>query len=296
MKIVFEEQTMAVNTKTLIQNIFIGLIVAAALFSSLIVLSYSMFKIVIVAAVLITAAMWLVLFGKPKRILKYIVLTVMIFAISFASVEAYLFQNSGLPPTYLPTQPNETLSTQTMLNASLTEIIGDIEQSATFSLLKLEHRNMIFESVGLNPFGITGGIDVKYFIEDTHSYVQFTSWGGRQYHVSISHLVGQPFSEKYSSMQTVEQTLMQIDALSLQGFYDKALQIAQNRTSNLPTIDSLSISISYESYRDYQGLTLQLLGNHETVLPGGNINGESVLIADFQPDGTLLYMSQPTQQ
>jgi len=286
---------MAVNTKTVIQNIFIGLIVAAALFSSFIVLSYSVFKIVIVAAVLITAVMWLVLFGKPKRILKYIVLTVMIFAITFASVEVYLFQNSGYPPTYSPMKPNDTLSMQTMLNASLTEIIRGIEQSTSFRLLKLEHGNIIFESIGLNPIGI-GGIDVNYFIEDTHSYVRFTSSGDRQYHISISHLIGQPFSEKYSSMQTVEQTLTQIDALSLQGFYNKALQIAQNRTSDLPTIDSLSISISYEGYRDYQGITLQMLGHHETVLPDGSINGKGVLIADFQPDGTLLYMSQPAPQ
>jgi hypothetical protein len=286
---------MAVNTKTVIQNIFIGLIVAAALFSSFIVLSYSVFKIVIVAAVLITAVMWLVLFGKPKRILKYIVLTVMIFAITFASVEVYLFQNSGYPPTYSSMKPNDTLSMQTMLNASLTEIIRGIEQSTSFRLLKLEHGNIIFESIGLNPIGI-GGIDFNYFIEDTHSYVRFTSSGGRQYHISISQLIGQPFSEKYSSMQTVEQTLTQIDALSLQGFYDKALQIAQNRTSDLPTIDSLSISISYEGYRDYQGITLQMLGHHETVLPNGSINGKGVLIADFQPDGTLLYMSQPTPQ
>lgn len=284
---------MAANTKTVIQNIFIGLIVAAALFSSLIVLSYSVFKIVIVAAVLITAVMWFVLFGKPKRILKYIVLTVMIFAISFASVETYLFQNSGYPPTNSPTQPNDTLSMQTMLNASLAEIVRGIEQSAAFSLLKLEHGNLFFESVGLNPIGITRGIDVKYFIEDIHSYVRFTSWGGRQYHVSISRLIGQPFSEKYSSTQTVEEALMQIDALSLQGFYDKALQIAQNRTSDLPTIDSLSISISYEGYRGYQGITLQMRGTHETVLPDGSINGRGVLIADFQPDGTLIYMSRP---
>jgi hypothetical protein len=281
---------MAVNAKTIIQNILIGIIVAVALFSSILILSYSVIKIIVIPAILITGLIWLVSRGKIKRVLKFLVLFTMIFAISFASIEAYLFQNAGYPP--VPSQPDVTVSMQTMLNASLTEIVRGIEQGPTFSLLRLEHANLIFESIGLNPIGIAGGISVNYFIEDTHSIARFASWDGRQYKVTISRLIGQPFSEKYQSMQTAEETLMQIDSLGLQWFYDQALDLAQNRTVDLPTVDSLSISLTYESYRDYHGITVQLIGSHQTVMPDNTIRGSGILIASFQPDGTLLYMSQ----
>lgn len=285
---------MAANTKTIIQNVIIGLIVALALFSSIIILSNSIVKISVIAIILITGIIWLATHGKIKKALKISLIIVMLFAISFASAEAYLFQNAGYPPTYSPSQP--TLSMQTMLNASVTEIVQGIEQSPTFHLLKLEHKEITLESIGLNPIGVTGGIYVTYFIEDTHSIARFTSSGGHQYRLSISQLIGQPFSQKYPSTQTAQDTLMQIDTLGLNWFYNEALQIAQNRTSNLPTIDSLSISLTYESNSGYQGITIQLIGSHQTVLPNGSINGEGVLIADFQPDGTLIYMSRPTQQ
>lgn len=286
---------MAVNAKTIIQNVIIGLIVAVALFSSIIILSYSAIKIIVISSILITSIIWLASRGRVKKVLKFLVLAIMIFAISFASVETYLFQNAGYPPTYSPSQPNVTLTMQTMLNASLSEIIQGIEQSPTFNLLKIEHGNLILESIGLNPIGITAGISVTYFIENTHSIARFASWNGRQYKVSISQLIGQPFSEKYRSAQTVEDTLKQIDTLGLNWLYNEALEIAQNRTAGLPTIDSLSISLTYEGYRDYQGITLQLIGSHQTVMPDDSIRGNSVLIASFQPDGTLIYMSQPPQ-
>jgi len=274
-------------------NIIVGFLVVTGLFCSVLLLSSSWIKLLIIALALTGGLLWLVSRTRLRSIFKYVVVLIMIFAISFTSLEAYFFQNSGYPITYSPTKSNSSLSMQTILNASLTEIVAGIEQSAAFSLLKLEHGNIILESIGLNPIGVTEGIEVRFFIEDVHAYAQFTSWGGHQYHVSISQLIGQPFSEKYSSMQTVQEPLMQIDALNLQGFYDKALQIAQNRTLDLPTIDSLSISISYESHGEYQGMTLQMLGYHETVLPDGRINGNGVLIADFKPDGTLIYMTKP---
>ncbi len=284
---------MAVNAKTIIQNILIGLIVAIALFSSLIILSYSTIKIILISTILITALIWFVSHGRIKRALKFLVLSIMIFAISFAGTEAYLFQNAGYPP--VPSQSDVTVSMQTMLNVSLTEIVRGIEQSPTFSLLRLEHGTLIFESIGINPIGIAGGISVSYFIEDTHSIARFSCWDGGQYRVSISHLIGQPFSEEYGSTQTSGETLIQIDALGLQWFYDQAIGLAQNRTADLPTVDSLSISLNYEKYGDYQGITVQLIGSHQTVLPDGNIHGNGVLIASYQPDGTLLYMSQPPQ-
>jgi hypothetical protein len=57
----------------------------------------------------------------------------------------YLFQNAVYPSTYSPSELNVTLTMQTVLNASLSEIIEGIEQSATFSLLKIEHGTMALE-------------------------------------------------------------------------------------------------------------------------------------------------------
>jgi hypothetical protein len=83
---------------------------------------------------------------------------------------------------------------------------------------------------------------------------------------------------------TAKEAFAQIDALGLQWFYNRALEIAQNRTGGVPKIDALSFTMTYESNGNYEGITLLLIGS---------LNGGSTLIADFEPNGTLIYMSQP---
>jgi hypothetical protein len=97
--------------------------------------------------------LWLISRGRLKTTLKYFILFVLIFGIAFGSFESYVFWNAGYPPTYSPSKPKVTVSMQTMVNASLTEIVHGIEQSSAFSLLKLEHQELTFQSIGLNPVG-----------------------------------------------------------------------------------------------------------------------------------------------
>jgi len=97
--------------------------------------------------------------------------------------------------------------------------------------------------------------------------------------------------------EPVGTALSKIDEIGLYGFYNQALQLAQNRTSSLPSVDSVSIAIAYaQSTNSYGGLTVQLIGSHETPDPQGGIHGHGVVISEFLPDGTLTYMSQPTEE
>lgn len=286
-------QTKASRMRVVFQNLALGFLLIAGLLCSILLLNSSWIKFIVITLISVGGLLWRFSHGSLRKAFKFFWVCVLIFAISFTAVEIYMFSNAGYPPTYTPSQP--TLSMQALLNASVTEIVQGIEQSPTFRFLNLEHKEIALETIELNPV-VTGGICVTYFLEDTHSIVQFTSRCGQQYRVTISRLIGQPFSEKYSGTKPTEEMLQQIDALSLKEFYNKALQIAHNRTCDLQAIDSLSITINFEHYMDYQGITLQMRGHHEIILPDGHIDGEGVLIADFQPDGTLLYMSQPTQQ
>jgi hypothetical protein len=286
---------LAVDKKAALQSIIIGLLVAVGLFFSVLLLSNSWIKFFAIGAFLVSGISWLLSRGSLKKALKYLVVAIMIFAISFTSYESYLFWNAGYPPTYSPSEPKTSLSLQGMLNASLTQTLQDIEQSTTFSLLKLEHGDKImFESMNLMPSNGPGGyISVDFLTENSNAYFHFYSANGHQYILQKTSYAGRLASQLYPSNQTADETFRQIDSLGLSWFYNRALEIAQNRTTNLPSVDSLTLSITYEEHGNYQGITLQLSGFHQTVLEDGSIHGEGIIIADFQPDGTLIYMTQP---
>ena len=288
---------MAVDKKAVLQSIIIGLLVAVGLFFSVLLLSNSWIKFFTIGAFLVCGISWLLSRGSLKKALKYLVVAIMIFAISFTSYESYMFWNAGYPPTYTPSEPKTSLSLQRMLNASLTQILQNIEQSTTFSLLKLEHGDKImFESMNLMPSNGPGGyISVDFLTENSNVYFHFYSANGHQYILQKTSYVGRLASQLYPSNQTADETFRQIDALGIGWFYNRALEIAQNRTTNLPSVDSLTLTITYEEHGNYQGITLQLSGFHQTVLEDGNLYGKGIIIADFQPDGTLLYMTQPEE-
>jgi hypothetical protein len=77
-----------------------------------------------------------------------------------------------------------------------------------------------------------------------------------------------------------------IDERGLPWFYNQALELAQNKTGTTPKVDALSLTVNFEDriYISYVGITLTLVGSFK---------GQSTLIADFEPTGTLIYMSQP---
>lgn len=286
---------MAVDKKAVLQSIISGLLVAVGLFFAVLLLSNSWIKLLVIGTFLVGEVSWLLSRGSLKRALKYFIVAIMIFAISFTSFESYMFWNAGYPPTYTPSEPKTSLSLQGMLNASLTQILQNIEQSPAFNLLKLEYGdNITFESMKLEPSNGPGGyISVDFLTENSNAYFHFFSSNGHQYIAQKTSYQGSLASQRYPSNQTAQETFKQIDSLGISWFYNRALEIAQNRTTNLPSVDSLTLTITYEEHGSYQGITLQLTGFHQTVLEDGSIHGEGIIIADFQPDGTLIYMTQP---
>ena len=264
-------------------------------------LSDSWIKTSLIAITLVTGALWLVSHRKVRRVgsaLKFTLALVMIFSISFTAVEGYLLWNAGYPATYTPTQPTVTLNLQKMLNASIEQIVQSAEDSQTFALLKLEYgSNLMFESMNLSPssgYLRSGGyISVDFASSSGNRYFHCYSADGHQYIIQVTTYNSELISQQ-SSQQTVDMALKQIDALGLNWFYNQALEIAQNRTTNLPSVDSVVVTLAFgEGFGGYQGLSLQLTGFHQTVQPNGSINGDGVLISEFQPNGTLIYMSNP---
>jgi hypothetical protein len=293
-------QTKPGKTRAFLQNFVVVFLLVVGLSYSFLGLSDSWIKTSLIAVTLVTGALWLVSHGKVRRVgtaLKFTLALVMIFSISFTAVEGYLLWNAGYPATYTPTQPTVTLSLQKMLNASVEQIVQRMEDSQTFALLKLEHgSDIIFESMNLSPSNgyLNGGyISVDFASSSGNKYFHCYSADGHQFIIQVTTYNGQLISQQ-PSQQTVDVALKQIDALGLNWFYNQALEIAQNRTLNLPSVDSVVVTLALEEgFGGYQGLSLQLTGFHQTVQPNGNINGDGVLISEFQPNGTLIYMSQP---
>jgi hypothetical protein len=283
------------KTRAIFQNLIVAFLVFVGLFCSVLLLSNSWIKIALIGLALVTGVLWLVSRGKLRSALKLVFVAVMIFSISFTAVESYLFWNGGYPATYSTTEPQVTLSMQKMLNSSVEQIVQSAEKSQTLSLLKLEHGgNITFESLNLSPARWVGGyIGIDFASKTNNAYFRFYSSDGHQYIVEPSTYGGQLMSQLYPSNQTADMALKRIDALGLNWFYNQALEIAQ-RTANLPTIDSVDITITFGGAGSYQGLTLQLIGYHQTILPNGGISGDGVLISEFEPNGTLLYMSKPS--
>jgi hypothetical protein len=292
-----QSQAKLSKTRVIFQNLIVAFLVFVGMFCSVLLLSDSWIKIALIGLALVTGVLWLVSRGKLRSALKLAFVAVMIFSISFTAVESYLFWNGGYPATYSSTESQVTLSMQKMLNSSVEQIVQSAEKSQTFSLLKLEHGgNITFESLNLFPasHGVGGYIGIDFASNTNNAYFHFYSSDGHQYIVEPSTYGGQLMSQLYPSNQTPDMALKWIDGLGLNWFYNHALEIARNRTANLPTVDSVDITITFGGVGSYQGLTLQLIGYHQTILSNGGINGDGVLISEFQPNGTLLYMSKPS--
>ena len=266
----------------------IGFLVIAGLFSALILID-SWIKLVLVGSILVGGLVWRFTHGNVKKALKFFVVAVLIFSISFTAVEFNLIRNAGYPPTYSISQQG-TISKNNILNVSLAQILQDIESTPTYKMLTLQFGSMTAENIMLDT-SIPGGlVQVDFYGQKSNTYFYFLSSSGYPYHVNVGTYSANQF---HPQGLAAKGAFVQIDTLGLQWFYDRALEIAQNRTSNLPTIDSLSITLEYGGNVDYEGLFVQFIGSHQTINPNGSVNGEGVLIATFKPDGTLLYMSQP---
>jgi len=279
----------SIDLKTVFQNIVIGLLVAPGLFFSILLLSYSWIKILVVSLILVCGVIWLVSHGNLKKALKYLVLSLMIFGICFTSFERYIFWNAGYPSTYNASIPSVTISYPSILNVSLTELVQSAEETNAFNLFKLGHSGEApFESIALSTTFPGGRIEVTFYNEGASMGFGFISSGGYPYHASTIQWSGQPPSRIYSQQQTPEETLKQMDDLGLQWFYDRVYEMYQNRTGMNPNTSSLDVSTQWQEYNEYRGMILQMIGWQRT---GNSI--QDIFHAAFQPDGTLLYMNIP---
>lgn len=276
---------MSVDVKAIIQNIIIALLTAAGLFCSILLLSYSWVKIAAIVAILIPGAVWLVAHGRVRRIFKYVVIGALIFAIVFGSFESFLLLNAGYPSTNVA-QATGNAGYAAVLNVSLTKLIQGIEKSPAYALLTAEHGKTVPETITLDSSSFPDWVEVDFYGEGSNTYLAFMApTVGDQYHVEVStyssELLSLPYVQSYS-----QQEFSEINAKGLQSFYNLALQVAQNRTGTTPKIDGLALTMTVEDriYMSYEGVTVQIVGSYQ---------GQSTLICDFEPDGTLIYMSQP---
>ena len=273
-------------------NLVIGFLVIAGLFSALILID-SWIKLVLVGSILVGGLVWRFTHGNVKKALKFFVVAVLIFSISFTAVEFNLTWNAGYPPTYTLIQPGITISRANILNASLTQIVQNIERTPTYELLTIQFGAVTAETIKLSTSFPGGLVHVDFYGKNSNAYFYFRSSSGFPYHVNAGSSQTTFITRFHPQAQSAKDSFAQIDDLGLQWFYDRALDIAQNRTGSVPKIDELAFIMTFEgqgyigydrTYVGYEGITVQLTGW---------LNGGSTLIADFEPNGTLIYMSQP---
>jgi hypothetical protein len=280
-----------------IENIVAIPIIVAGV-AAIFLLSNSWIKYMLIGSALVLGFAILLSWSKTtiRRAVKFGLVGVMVFALCFSAFEGYLFWNSGYPPTYSQSIPDVTVTMTGLANLSVAEIVHNVEATPTFSLLELEHGSLAFDSMSVHPSGDMGGyIEVNFFSAADHTFFHFCSSKGHPYIMQQMTYSGQRLAEQ-SIGGPVETSFSRIDEVGLYTFYRQALQLAQNRTSTMPSVDSLYIAIAFaQSTNVYGGLTVQLICSHETPDPKGGVYGHSFLISEFSPDGTLMYMPWPAQ-
>ena len=290
--------------RLILLNLFIVFLAIAGLLSAMILID-SWIKLVLLGSILVGGLVWRFTHGNVKKALKFFVISVLIFSISFTAVEFNLNWNAGYPPTYTLAQPGITISKANILNTSLIQIVQDVEKTPTYELLTIQFGVTTAETIKLDTaFPSRGGlVQVDFYGKNSDAYFYFSSSSGYPYHVNVGSSKTTLTTRFHPQAQPAKDSFAQIDDLGLQWFYDRSLEIAQNRTGIVPKIDALSFTITFEDNGyigfdrtpiSYEGITVQITGSQQTILPDGSITGHGVLIADFKPDGTLIYMSKPT--
>jgi len=218
---------------------------------------------------------------KFWRAVKYMMIIVSIFALSFSAFEGYMFQNAGHPPTFCNSQSDNTLKYSGILNASLIDIVQDIKNTPTLGLLRLEHPGKVsITHISLRD----NSVEVGFVIGS--ACFGFKSSNGEPYHVSRIPIVipASASNQIYTQPQTSEDAFQQIDSLGLQWFYDQAIETYQKQTNTTPEITELEIHIFYGMTDTYQGWTLSMTGSCKNEYMSVS---RCVFYANFQIDGML---------
>lgn len=219
-----------------------------------------------------------------SKILKYSLILILIFVVSFVSVGFYLFNTSGYPPSYVP-----QISYPNILNASLTQYLQSVEQSESFRFLQFEHEGSIaFVGLTISTYysNAPGGLMWTFYARDTNVKITMGQSEGIPYYTAVF----PPFSRayfpllSYPSAQSIKQSFNQIDALGLRWYFNQAVSAYQNKTNSKPVITELGVDVSFDNQNNYQGITI--------TLTGFNLSNTTGFTAEFQTNGTLLSFSE----
>lgn len=277
---------------------------AVGLFSAIIFLSNSWIKIVTISLIVVMSIGWLVSHGLLRRTLKYTLLAVTVFSLSFATFEGYARGHVEYPPTFGTAQPGVTISYPHILDVSLIEAAQSVKNTLTFKLFMLEHPGeTIIGGISLDTVDYMGGrIEFVLSQQSSNSFfnaprsnaISFSAKSGEAYQVYDVPIVSAydntfAVSQIAPQQKSSDKALQQIDDLGLRWYCNCAIEAYQNKTGIIPEITELRISFSsYGSLqsndRIYEGPSLDLLGSDDY---SNSPFGRNVFFASFQPDGTL---------
>lgn len=258
---------------------------------SFICLSFSTIEIILIIVTL-TFASSVLLFKRTShksinKLLKYCLIFILVFVVSFTGVEFYLFNTSGYPPTYVPqlTYPN-------ILNASLTQYLQSVEQSKSFRFLQAEHLGSItFSGLILRTSG-SGWLMWTFHAEDINVRITVGQDAGYPYYINPGNPFRNPvFPQNYPSAQNIRESFEQIDTLGLHWFHDRTIEVYQNKTGTKPVITNLGVDIAFNNQDNYEGITILLTAFNSSYDNFGNKVSPTVFRVEFQPNGTLLSTS-----
>ncbi len=266
-----------------LKTVVLASVVVAGFAGLIFVLSNSWIRLVLLVAGIFGFLITLAAKGKFRSVMKYSVVSLMIFCLCFTAYESVAFSAVGGEPVILQPSNTPELTMDRMGNLSLTEMLNNIEQGQIGSLLKLEHHELGVPRLIDIRLAEAGHVTIYYSTKNSNESVDLYSFDGYQF----SSRVGDDYSDYPNvTQQDVRSSLDQIDALGLKWFYNQALEAAQNKTANLHKVDTVVFQFNY--YSNLGGLSLAVAAHYST--PGSNYY-PLVFSAGFSPNGTLINSS-----
>ena len=266
-----------------LKSVVLSSIVVAGFAGLIFVLSNSWIRLVLLVAGIFGCLITLAAKGKFRSVMKYSVVSLMIFCLCFTAYESVAFSAVGGEPVILQPSNTPELTMDRMGNLSLTAMLNNIEQGQIGSLLKLEHHELGVPRLIDIRLAEAGHVTIYYSTKNSNESVDLYSFDGYQF----SSRVGDDYSDYPNvTQQDVRSSLDQIDALGLKWFYNQALEAAQNKTANLHRVDTVVLQFNYNS--NLGGLSLAVAALYST--PGSNYY-PTVFSAAFSPNGTLINSS-----
>ncbi len=269
----------------------------ASFFASYIVtwsvfLAFSTLQIALVASTAIIALFWFITnhthHTHASFFLKRITVLLVVLVILFSVFQFFVFSTSGYPTTEVP-----PLTYTGVTNASLTQYLQDVEQSANFRLLQLNHVNSTtFERLELHSTNDSGWLTWTFRATDTNSKVTIGNDQNTPYYTYVAGMIDSIFPRTQPAqgvtLQTATEVFKQIDAAGLDAFLNRAIDNYPNKSNVAGQISALNIFIGYDDLGGYQGLTVTLSARSLSQDSRGQAVYPGLFEAEFKPDGTLL--------